>query len=69
MTTQFIRDSSPPEDIDPHGAESDTPTELDLDDFVVVGGKRTPASNCDPRYADAQNTTNLRSNCSIYPGV
>ena len=38
-----MRDSSPPvEDADPYGAESEAPTEVDTDDFVLVGAKRTP---------------------------
>lgn len=45
-----MRDSSPPiEDADPYGAESEAPTKVDTDDFVLVGGKRTPPSNGDPR--------------------
>ena len=51
ITTQFIRDSSPPEDTDPYGVESDAPTEVDPDDFVVVGGKRISSNSRDPRYA------------------
>ena len=48
--TQFTRGSSPPDDGDPPVAESEAPTEVGSDDFVVVGGKRIPLSSYDPRY-------------------
>lgn len=45
-----MRDSSPiPEDVDLFEAESEVPTEVDADDFAVVGGKRASSSSYDPR--------------------
>jgi len=49
FTAQFTRDSSPSEDVDLFIAESEAPTEVDSEEFVVVGGKRIPLSSCDPR--------------------
>ena len=46
---QFTRDSSPPDDSDLLIPDSEAPTEVDLDDFVVVGGKRVSLSSHNPR--------------------
>ena len=49
VTTQFTRDGSPLEDVDPSAVESETPTEVDPDEFVVSGGKRASSSSHNPR--------------------
>jgi hypothetical protein len=36
-------------------AESDNPTEVGSDDYMVIGGKRIPMSSYDPRYATLRN--------------
>jgi hypothetical protein len=47
---QFIKGSSPPpDDDDPYSIESEAPTEVGSDDFVITGGKRVPSSSQDPR--------------------
>jgi hypothetical protein len=45
-----MRGSSPPEDIDMLAANSEALTEVDLDEFIIVNGKRIPANSYDPRY-------------------
>ena len=54
-----MRDSSPAEDIDAFGLESEAPTEVDPDDFIVVGGKRVPLNSDNPRYAALQNASTI----------
>lgn len=50
-TTQFTRDTSPPEDTDMYAAaDSEAPTEVDTDEFAIVGGKRAPPNSYNPRY-------------------
>ena len=54
-----MRDSSPAEDIDVFGLESEAPTKVDPDDFIVVGGKRVPLNSDNPRYAALQNASTI----------
>ena len=54
ITMRFIRDSSLPEDISPYGVKSDAPTKVDLNDFVMVGGKRISLNSHEPQYAILQ---------------
>lgn len=65
-TTQFTRDGSPPEDADPYAARSETPTEVDSDEFMIVGGKRTLLSDLDPRCVTRRNQRLLAHISSIY---
>ncbi|KAF9783793.1 hypothetical protein BJ322DRAFT_1109639 [Thelephora terrestris] len=44
----FTRDSSP-EDVDRLVTGSEAPTELDSEEYTIVGGKRIPSSSYDPR--------------------
>jgi hypothetical protein len=61
-----MRDSSPSEDVDLCAAESEVPTEVESDDFVVVGGKRIPLSSYDPRYVFSIKTRLACSKYSIF---
>jgi hypothetical protein len=55
-------------DIDPYAAESETPTEVDTDEFMIMGGKRTPLSTHDPRWVTKRTGQPPFTNLVVYPG-